>query len=479
MKPHYAAIGPDGRLLGLEDTARAALALVEDRIGGPVMVQESPVEPQGNPGPSFDRMPELSEKHTMLPRLSQTDVMGIKLDDAHARLQPFFDGLVSKGDEVTGYNTVAGMVSSWIGENYKTKKPSQDPGRPAEMMGLTLVPAAHVRLASLGEGPYTNLFVPGDKDTAAQAVALKAMKRKMLARWKEEVPDRIGPKFTFCAGSSAECRDSCLVFTGQNASTRYNTYRKVAQAMALLNEPAAFVRILVESISKWMDDCTFYMRPDKATEVAPFFRLNMLTDIPWERIAPWLFTYFAGRGGENGKALQFYDYTKVPGRRGLAGFPKNYDLTFSLSGEPANVAFAKEEIARYNSRIAVVFLAHKRAGAKDWTTLLGRGESYQQAVPLPKRFWGLPVFDGDRSDVRPHDPQGVAVGLRWKIPSGKRAGVEPDYENMSFVTPIYVESADAPSTLVKPNPSDNDDLVLISPVTYHSQPIEQDVSQPL
>lgn len=81
--------------------------------------------------------------------------------------------------------------------------------------------------------------------------------------------------------------------------------------------------------------------------------------------------------------------------------------------------------------------------------------------------------------MRPHDPGRVAVGLRWKIPSSKRSGADPDYAKMSFVTPIYVESADKPAGLTRPNPSDNDDLVLISPVTSHSQPVTNTLTQPL
>jgi len=469
MRSYFAAVGPNGRLLGLEDSAAAAVELVNARVGGPIMVQELPDEPQANPI-AAERMPELAEKNCQIPRFTRDDALLMPLDEAHARLKPFYDGLVSKGKETTKYNKPSGMVDGWIGQNYKTMKPSQDPGKPAEVMGLTLVPASHARLASLGEGPYTNLFIPGEDDDVAE---LRAMKRKMLARWKEEIPARIDAKFTFCQGSSKECRDSCLVFAGQNASTRYNTYRKVAQALALLNEPAAFMRMLVESIGKWMDDCTFYRRPQLDMEIAPFFRMNVLSDIPWERVAPWFFEFFAARAGENGKQLRFYDYTKVPARRAMQGFPKNYDLTFSLSGEAANKLYAQQEIEKYNSRIAVVFLAHKRKGDKDWTTFLGRGEEYQADVPLPKQFWGMPVRDGDLSDVRPHDPGGVCVGLRWKIPSGKRSGQDPDYENMSFVTPIYVESADKPSGLERPNPSDNEDLVLVAPTTPRFMPIRQ------
>ena len=469
MKAYYAAIGPDGKLLGLDDAPDAALERVKALIGGPAVVQKLPdheIAAERNPIEA-DAMPALSERNCQIPKIAERDVLSMTAEEAHLRLLPFFAGLGAKK-----YDTVSGMADAWIGQNYKTMKPSQDPGRPAEVMGLTLVPAFHARLASLGEGPYERLFVPGEDDDAAE---LAATKRKMLKRWREPgigLPDRVNQKFTFCQGSSKECRDSCLIFTGNNAAERYNTYRKVAQTYALLNEPVAFTRMLIDSITKWMDDCTFYKRPSKAMEIAPFFRMNVLSDIPWERLAPWFFAYFADRAGENGKRLRFYDYTKVPARRAMPGFPRNYDLTFSLSGEASNKLYAEQEIERFDSRIAVVFLAKKRKGEREWTTYLGRGEEYQAEVPLPSRFWGMPVRDGDRSDVRPHDPGRVCVGLRWKIPSAKRAGVAPDYGRMSFVTPIYVESADKPAGLSRPNPSDNDDLVLISAVAPRHQPID-------
>jgi hypothetical protein len=47
-------------------------------------------------------------------------------------------------------------------------------------------------------------------------------------------------------------------------------------------------------------------------------RLNTLSDLRWERIAPHLFTQW--------EHIQFYDYTKVPGR----STPDNYHLTYSL-----------------------------------------------------------------------------------------------------------------------------------------------------
>jgi hypothetical protein len=33
---------------------------------------------------------------------------------------------------------------------------------------------------------------------------------------------------------------------------------------------------------------------------------------------------------------------------------------------------------------------------------------------LPATFLGLPVINGDESDIRPYDPRGVVVGLKAK-----------------------------------------------------------------
>jgi len=46
------------------------------------------------------------------------------------------------------------------------------------------------------------------------------------------------------------------------------------------------------------------------------------------------------------------------------------------------------------------------------------------------------------------------------------------------VTPVYVESQHEPSRLERPNP-DDDDVVLISAVTPRYQPINQPMSQAL
>jgi hypothetical protein len=193
----------------------------------------------------------------------------------------------------------------------------------------------------------------------------------------------------------------------------------------------------------------------------PLVRLNVFSDLPWEMMAPGLFDDF--------RNVQFYDYTKVPGRV----VPDNYDITFSYAGTKRNVDSMDHEIRDLGRRVAVVFAASglkrlyevsykvgqvrvtKRSDQKKKldalallhgtsTRKLGMTEvpkrvQYMRRKPegkrpvafsakLPSTFIGLPVIDGDESDMRPYDTEPSVVGLRWKTPANQgttleRAGV--------------------------------------------------------
>jgi hypothetical protein len=93
--------------------------------------------------------------------------------------------------------------------------------------------------------------------------------------------------------------------------------------------------------------------------------------------------------------IQFYDYTKIANRKNV---PANYDLTFSYSGVEAYQPFVAKAVAN-GDRIAVVFRDRAIVNA-----MLANGET----------FLGLPVVDGDDSDVRHLDPKGAVVALYAK-----------------------------------------------------------------
>jgi hypothetical protein len=470
MKLWYAALDSDGSVMGVEASSDAATEIALELAPGTTVQVQTLSDARENPPAAAEQMPVKALRACRIPVIDECAALTMNLTEAWERLHPFFKGLLKRGAETHRYDTPAGMSKAWIGQNYKTKK--QVRGQHSKVMGLTLVPAKHPRLAAQGAGPYVHLRRTEDRSKRVEAL-------KMIDRWHGELSqvepdeDRWG-QFNLCVGSSENCRESCLVFTGQNASELYNTYRKVAQTMALLNEPVAFMRMLVDSIERWL----------RSKEIAsgayvPYMRMNVLSDVPWELVAPWLFSHF--------KNLQFYDYTKVPGRVA----PRNYDLTFSISGEEANRFYAEQEIAERHRRIAVVFLGHKRRG-ESWREYRGKGKKLLKSVPLPETFWSLPVVDGDITDVRPLDPAPCCVGLRWKTPSGKRSGVgEYELQGYSFVVPVYVTSQRKPSRYRQtaagleaegwegdePNPGDDDEQWLIAPVTPRYQPIDHDTSQ--
>ena len=91
--------------------------------------------------------------------------------------------------------------------------------------------------------------------------------------------------------------------------------------------------------------------------------------------------------------VQFYDYTKHPGRNLENKTAGNYDLTYSYSGiTPHNITI-KGILNPGNSRVAVVF---------------------DKAENIPSAFRGWPVIDGDNTDVRHIEPKTVVVALYAK-----------------------------------------------------------------
>lgn len=116
----------------------------------------------------------------------------------------------------------------------------------------------------------------------------------------------------------------------------------------------------------------------------PAIRLNGTSDIPWESIP-----FDAPTGVRHASimaafpAVQFYDYTKRPGRVP----PQNYHLTFSLS--ETNDAEATAE-ARRGVNVAAVFRE------------------------IPPEYLGMPTVCGEDDDLRFLDPPGTLVALRAK-----------------------------------------------------------------
>jgi len=229
-----------------------------------------------------------------------------------------------------------------------------------------------------------------------------------------------GPRFGVCIGSSAECRKSCLVYAGQNQAVAHNNVVKGARLGAFLYEPEAFFRMVIDSTRR-------HIKSSVKAGMVPYFRPNILSDLPWETMFPDYWRVFP--------SLRVYDYSKVEGRQTdfLGQFEERaigskegilrYDLTYSFSGD--NMLQLEEELhhgrilsngKRSGRRVAVVFLRGLKHGTK------GGKKGFKAAEPFPAKMFDRKIIDGDFHDLRPLDPQGTVVGLRFKSLLGALAG---------------------------------------------------------
>lgn len=188
--------------------------------------------------------------------------------------------------------------------------------------------------------------------------------------------------YNTCAMAAiAGCDNACLYTAGRGAYSSVQKAR-INKTEWYYQDKQGFMIQLIKNIN------SLIYKANKLG-LTPLIRLNGTSDIKWENVG---FTY-------NGKQydnimqlfpdLQFYDYTKIINRNNL---PANYDLTFSYSGKPEFIKYVNKAIEK-NMRIAVVF---------------------RDKNNLPNEFMGLSVVNGDNTDIRHLDNQGVVVALYAK-----------------------------------------------------------------
>ena len=195
--------------------------------------------------------------------------------------------------------------------------------------------------------------------------------------------------FNTCPKATAGCKAACLNTAGRGGmfkkgeSTNMIQEARIRKTAFFFEERAGFMEWLVADIK-------LAIKQSAKKGLIPVFRLNGTSDLSWEK-------YEVIRDGKLYRNIfaafpdvQFYDYTKVLGRK--ISDIKNYHLTFSAAdGNDADVMKAIQQ--DYN--VATVF-------------------GIKKTLPMPESYNGLPVFNGDESDLRFLDPKGVVVGLYAK-----------------------------------------------------------------
>jgi hypothetical protein len=184
--------------------------------------------------------------------------------------------------------------------------------------------------------------------------------------------------FNVCGGASPGCIKACLNVSGRGKCYSVQNSR-VKKTRLFFEDRELFKKKLVEELHYFAARCSI-------NGWKPACRLNITSDVIWEKVFPELFAEFP--------TIQFYDYTKIE-KRVVKGWqlPKNYHLTFSRS--EVNDDFCKEIIKQRSPKINIVVVF---------------GDS------IPKKWSGRNVILGDYSDLRFMDPKGVIIALS---PKGK------------------------------------------------------------
>lgn len=174
-----------------------------------------------------------------------------------------------------------------------------------------------------------------------------------------------------CPHRSPGCEWACLNLSGMGVF-RPTQEARLNKAKFLIERRAEFLAQLEKELQN------LNKRAGKGKQIA--VRLNVLSDLPWHNLIDM----------SKFQNLKFYDYT--PNVKRMIQFlngelPANYHLTFSRK---ENNQALVELVANMGGNVAVVF------------------------DKLPETYLGKPVVDGDATDLRFLDPQGVIVGLKAK-----------------------------------------------------------------
>jgi hypothetical protein len=192
-----------------------------------------------------------------------------------------------------------------------------------------------------------------------------------------------------CPKRTAGCTSACLNTAGRGGMFKKGETTNNIQK-ARIRKAKMFFENRFEFMADLVKDIELAIKQSEKKNLVPVFRLNGTSDLSFEKyevvrngVLYWnIFSAFPDN--------IFYDYTKILGRK-IANIP-NYSLTFSAADGNDNDV-AKAITQGYN--IATVF-------------------GIKKTLPMPDSYLGLPVFNGDESDLRFLDPKQVIVGLYAK-----------------------------------------------------------------
>lgn len=197
-------------------------------------------------------------------------------------------------------------------------------------------------------------------------------------------PADMAGDLNLCTWSTPLCRAACVLVTAGKGTLPSVQAARVLKSRFLAEHPRAFVTILRAELERAVR---------KHGRIVA--RLNVASDLRWERIAPFLL---------DTPGVAFYDYTKAP--VGQRDEHPNYRLTYSVSEREHSTRNAVEAMQSL-ANAAVVF--------------------ERTPAGLPATWHGFKVIDGDLSDDRTQDPRGTVVGLLAKGAARRTVGTDDGF----------------------------------------------------
>jgi hypothetical protein len=259
---------------------------------------------------------------------------------------------------------------------------------------VSITRAQIIRAVELGElKPNYLLTINSDPKT------IKGLKYGILTGVLYGTPATGSGAWNDCPFASVGCMMACLNTSGHGGISIDVDGLNTVQIARLIR--SAYFHLQREAFwAQLIKEIKALVRKAARLGLKPAARLNGTTDIKWEstpvtqygvRIASNIFELF--------EDVQFYDYSKWPyAKRPNSSLPANYHLTFSRS--ESNGDDITENLA-HGRNVTVVF-----------------GIFANSSEPMPTMWQGVPVIDGNVSDIRFQDPTGVVVGLKYKDSKG-------------------------------------------------------------
>ena len=207
-----------------------------------------------------------------------------------------------------------------------------------------------------------------------------------------------------CPKRTVGCTDSCLNTAGRGGMFKRGEVTNVIQE-ARIRKTKLFFADRDAFMVQLVKDIQLGIKQSERLGLIPVFRLNGTSDLSWEKYSVDAFINSSGKLVfpanifERFPEVQFYDYTKVLGRK-VQGI-SNYHLTFSAADGNDNDVYAA---AKQGYNIATVFGIKKTVAMPKFYSI-----ATNYGVDME-----MPVFNGDESDLRFLDPKGVIVGLYAK-----------------------------------------------------------------